>query len=291
MYWIAGEAVRIRDVIDALEKAYPTELAEDWDAVGLVCGDPDAIVQRVLFCVDPTEVTVDEAIDFGAQLLVSHHPLLLRGVHGVPADEHKGRVVHRLIRSGIGLYCAHTNADSANPGVSDALAEALGLRVQRPLVPHADGANTGLGRIGELPQAETFRTFVDRVAESLPTTAWGVRGAGDPERLIRTVAVSGGAGDSFLTHAHAAGVDAYVTADLRHHPAGEHLAQAEVPGVEVPALVDVAHWASEWPWCQQAADTVAAALPDTVEVLVSTRRTDPWTVHAGAATDPGRALA
>ncbi|GAA2349093.1 Nif3-like dinuclear metal center hexameric protein [Saccharopolyspora halophila] len=291
MYWNVGEAVRIGDVIGALEKAYPTELAESWDAVGLVCGDPDALVQRVLFCVDPTETTVDEAIDFGAQLLVSHHPLLLRGVHGVPADDHKGRVVHRLIRAGIGLYCAHTNADSANPGVSDALADAIGLRVDRPLAPHREGADTGLGRIGELPEPEPFRAFVQRVADNLPTTAWGVRGAGDPDREIRTVAVSGGSGDSFLDTATAAGVDAYVTADLRHHPAEEHQARSGVPGTVVPALVDVAHWASEWPWCQQAADVVAVALPDTVEVLVSTRRTDPWTVHAGAATNPGRALA
>jgi dinuclear metal center YbgI/SA1388 family protein len=291
MLWNVGETVRIRDVIGALEKAYPTGLAEDWDAVGLVCGDPDSVVQRVLFCVDPIEATVDEAIDFGAQLLISHHPLLLRGVHGVPADDHKGRVVHRLIRSGIGLYCAHTNADKANPGVSDALAGALGLTATRPLVPTAPGADTGLGRIGELARPEPFRTFVRRVADGLPTTAWGVRGAGDPDREIRRVAVCGGAGDSFLTTAAEAGVDAYVTADLRHHPAGEHLAQADVPGTSVPALVDVAHWASEWPWCQQAADLVSAALPDTVEVLVSTRRTDPWTVHAGATPDPGRALA
>ncbi|GAA4877566.1 Nif3-like dinuclear metal center hexameric protein [Saccharopolyspora cebuensis] len=284
-------AVRVRDVIEAMEAAYPPELAESWDAVGLVCGDPDAAVQRVLFCVDPVEATVDEAVDFGAQVVIAHHPLLLRGVHGVPADDPKGRVVHRLVRSGIALYCAHTNADSAIVGVSDALAEAIGVEVTGTLVPHAEGAGTGLGRIGELPEAEPFADFVRRVAEGLPTTAWGVRGAGDPDRPIRTVAVCGGAGDSFLDAATAAEVDAYVTADLRHHPAGEHAARADVPGAQVPALVDVAHWASEWPWCQQAADIVAAALPDTVEVLVSTRRTDPWTVHVGAAPDPGRALA
>jgi dinuclear metal center YbgI/SA1388 family protein len=285
-------SVRVQDVVAALEIAYPPGLAEGWDAVGLVCGDPQSAVQRVLFCVDPVESTVDEAADFGAQLLVAHHPLLLRGVHGVPANDPKGRLVHRLIRAGIGLYCAHTNADTAVQGVSDALAAAIGLTVQGPLEPHAEGASTGLGRIGVLPEAEPFGDFVRRVASHLPTTAWGVRGAGDPDRPIRKVAVCGGAGDSHLASASAAGVDAYVTADLRHHPAGEHIARGEVPGVEVPALVDVAHWASEWPWCQQAADVVAAALPDSVEVLVSTRRTDPWTTHAaGAAPDPGRAPA
>jgi dinuclear metal center YbgI/SA1388 family protein len=281
--------VRVRDVVAALEAAYPPALAESWDAVGLVCGDPDSALQRVLFSVDPVSSTVDEAADFGAQLLVTHHPLLLRGVHGVPANDPKGRLVHQLIRSGIALYCAHTNADSAPQGVSDALAEAIGLAVQRPLEPHFEGAGTGLGRIGVLPEPEPFDAFVRRVAGSLPTTAWGVRGAGAPDRPISRVAVCGGAGDAHLAAAVAAGVDAYVTADLRHHPAGEHVARGDVPGVDVPALVDVAHWASEWPWCQKAADMVAAALPDTVEVLVSTRRTDPWTTHAMGTPDAGKA--
>lgn len=279
----------IRDVVSALEAAYPPALAEGWDAVGLVCGDPAGTVARVLFCVDPVETTVDEAVEVGAQLMVAHHPLLFRGAHGVPADDPKGRVIHRLIRSGIGLYCAHTNADSAAHGVADALADAIGLCVQRPLEPHFDGATTGHGRIGVLAEAEPFEAFVRRVAQRLPATAWGVRGAGDPARPIKTAAVSGGSGDAFLDQAVAAGVDAYVTADLRHHPAAEHLARGDVPGVTVPALVDVAHWASEWPWCRQAADVVAAALRDMVEVLISTRRTDPWTIHVAGVPDAGKA--
>ena len=269
---------RIGDVVAALEAAYPPSLAQDWDAVGLVCGDPDEPVRRVLVAVDPVPETVQEALDDGAQLLVTHHPLLLRGVHGVPADEPKGALVHRLIRAGVALFTAHTNADAADPGVSDALAAALGLDVTGPLVPDSAArslATTGLGRIGVLPAPESFGAFVDRVQRALPATAWGVRAAGDPSRTVTRVAVCGGAGDSALEDATAAGVDAYVTADLRHHPASEHLLGGG------PALVDVAHWASEQPWCSQAADVVRAALGSSVEVRVSTRRTDPWTIGSG----------
>lgn len=270
----------VRDVTAALETAYPPELAEEWDAVGLVCGDPDEPVERVLVCVDAVDATVDEAVELGAQLIVAHHPLLLRGVHGVPADSTKGRLVHWMIRAGIALFCAHTNADSATPGVSDALAAAIGLTVFRPLAPRSEQGDTGIGRIGELAAAEPLRAFVQRVAAALPATEPGVNGAGDPERMIRTVAVSGGAGDSYLAAATSAGVDAYVTADLRHHPASEHLEPGALAGASVPALVGVTHWASEWPWCEQAADVIRAACPGTVEVQVSRRCTDPWSIRA-----------
>ena len=376
----------VADVIAVLEAAYPPALAADWDAVGLVCGDPTEPVRSVVFAVDPVPATVAEAAD--AQLLVTHHPLLLRGVHGVGADTPKGALLHRLIRSGTALFTAHTNADAADPGVSDALAAAIGVEVRGPLIPapaapldkiitfipvgpeisavrdalSAAGAGRigdysdcsfatagtgqfkplagahptigdvgrlervaetklemilprarraavvaalraahpyeepafdvfevaelpstrGLGRIGRLPAPQPLAAFTERVAAGLPPTSWGVRAAGDRQRLIETVAVCGGAGDSALDAAVAAGVDAYVTADLRHHPASEHLLAGSLPTRPTPALIDVAHWASEWPWCQQAADVVHAALGGSVEVRVSRRRTDPWTVAPSA---------
>ncbi|HEX8760582.1 MAG TPA: Nif3-like dinuclear metal center hexameric protein [Pseudonocardiaceae bacterium] len=264
--------VTVRDVVAVLEAAYPPVLAEGWDAVGLVCGDPAEPVQRVLVAVDPVAETVAEALEQDVQLLITHHPLLLRGVHGVPADDPKGVLVHRLVRAGVGLFCAHTNADAAQPGVSDALAHALGLQVTGVLDFHEESSGTGLGRICELIHPESLQVFTSRVVDALPETAWGVRAAGDPQRPIRTVAVCGGAGDSLLSAAASAGVDAFVTADLRHHPASEHLA------ADGPALVDVAHWASEHPWCAQAAAVVSAAFGGTVDVHVSYRRTDPWTI-------------
>lgn len=367
---------RLADVIDVLDDAYPPGLAQSWDSVGLVCGDPDDVLSSVTVAVDATAAVVDEVPDGG--LLLAHHPLLLRGVDTVAASTAKGALVHRLIRSGRSLFTAHTNADSASPGVSDALARALGLTVEAVLEPSpalpeldkwvifvpaenadavraavfaagagrigdysqcswsvtgtgqflpGDGASpaigsvgavervvedrveviapararrevltamraahpyeepafdifalapppadVGLGRIGSLGQPESLNAFVSRVRSGLPQTSWGVRAAGDPGMTVSRVAVCGGAGDSLLDAAAAAGVQAYVTADLRHHPADEHLRASAV------ALIDVAHWASEYPWCEQSADVLRAAFGGALSVRVCSIRTDPWNV-------------
>ncbi|MFF5261012.1 Nif3-like dinuclear metal center hexameric protein [Actinomadura viridis] len=268
--------MRLSHVIEVIEELYPPSWAEPWDAVGLACGDPGQEVGRVLLAVDPVAAVVDEALEWGADLVITHHPLLLRPVNGVAATTPKGRLIHRLITHGVALYTAHTNADVADPGVSDALARAVGLAGElRPMVPAADDPRRGLGRIGELPEPVPLRTFTATVAAGLPATAWGVRAAGDPERTVRTVAVCGGAGDSLLDTARAAGVDVYLTADLRHHPASEF---AEHDG---PALIDAAHWATEWPWLADAERRLAGSAGDagTLETRVSTLVTDAWRLH------------
>ncbi|MFJ2953670.1 Nif3-like dinuclear metal center hexameric protein [Streptomyces sp. NPDC087270] len=278
-------APSLADVLAALDALWPPELAESWDAVGLVCGDPSAEVTRVLFAVDPVQEVVDEAVRLGADLIVTHHPLYLRGTTTVapvgPAG-FKGRVVHDLIRGGIALLVAHTNADRADPGVSDALAAALDLRVTGPLVPDPTdpAGRRGLGRLCALDAPLTLAEFAARAARDLPGTAAGVRVAGDPDSTIRTVAVCGGSGDSLFAEVRAAGVDAFLTADLRHHPASE--ARQAGP----PALVDAAHWATEWPWCEQAAgqlDEISDRHGWNLRTHVSRAVTDPWTIHAPSA--------
>ncbi|RAV33974.1 Nif3-like dinuclear metal center hexameric protein [Corynebacterium heidelbergense] len=118
-----------------MDRAYPPHLAEDWDAVGLICGDPGEAVSSVAFALDCTDAVAERAIELGADMLVVHHPLLLRGVTGVPADHPKGQIIHRLIREGVALFAAHTNADAARPGVNDRLAELLGITPGAPLRP------------------------------------------------------------------------------------------------------------------------------------------------------------
>lgn len=127
--------VQLRDVTGLMDRWYPPHLASDWDAVGLVCGDPDQEVRRVLLAVDPAPAVVDEALDLDADLVLTHHPLLLKGVHSVAADTPKGRVLHRLIRGGCALFSAHTNADAPTGGVNESLALALGLHAPEVIVP------------------------------------------------------------------------------------------------------------------------------------------------------------
>jgi dinuclear metal center YbgI/SA1388 family protein len=363
---------RVADVVGALDELYPPAWAESWDAVGLVVGDPDAAVRRVLFAIDPVAAVVTEAADRGADLLVTHHPLYLRGTTSVAATDPKGRVVHRLVSGGCALFVAHTNADVASPGVSDALAATMGLLDVRPLSPlaadpldklvvfvpvadadrvldavAAEGAGAigdyercawrttgegtfrplpgsspsigsvgeivsveearlevvlprgrrdavvrallaahpyeepaydvlelaavlgprGLGRVGRLPVPMTLAELTRAAAAALPATTCGVRAAGDPSKVVETLAVCGGAGDGLLSEA--AGADAFLTSDLRHHPTSE--------GPEGLALLDAAHWATEWPWLADAASRLSAATG--VDAAVSTIVTDPWTVH------------
>lgn len=270
-------AATLGQLMLAVEELWPESLAESWDEVGLVAGHPSAEVTRVMFAVDPTIEVIDEAIEWGAELLITHHPLLLKGVTSVAANTPKGRAVHRLIESGTALLTVHTNGDSAVGGVSDVLADALGLENVSPLTPAADGLpEEGIGRVGDLSESMTLGDFAARVFGILPAVAGGVRVSGDKDGLVQRVAVCGGAGDSLFGEVRASNADLYVTADLRHHPASE---AREAAVNDRPYLIDVSHFASEWLWLPAAAEALGNVLGDQgldVEIRVSTTNSDPW---------------
>lgn len=252
---------------------WPVDTAESWDQVGLVTGSSDAPLRKVLLAVDAVGATIDEAIEWGADALITHHPLLLRGIHSVAEDTAKGALIARLIRGNCALIAAHTNADQPAGGVSDVIARRLGLRDAQPIVPRAEDPSSGIGRVGTLDQPVSLREFASMVASVMPTTVSGVRVAGDPGRQVQQIALLGGAGDSLLDHPVVRSADVYLTSDLRHHPAQESLELSAVLGG--PALIDVAHWASESLWLDGAADLLTQLLPG-IECRVSALRTDPW---------------
>ncbi len=259
----------LADVVDLLHAWYPPETADGFDAVGLVVGDPSAEVAKVMFAVDPTIEVAREAVEWGADLLVVHHPLFLTPVSSVAATTPKGRTLHALTSGGCALLTAHTNADQASSGVSESLALTLGLRDLAPILPASEGATTGTGRVGTVAET-TLDAFAARVGEALPPTAHGVRVAGARDRVVRRVAVCGGSGDFLLDELAHGDVDVYVTSDLRHHRAAEFLEH------DGPALVDVAHWAAEWTWLPVVEARLREVMGDRVGTRVSTQCTDPW---------------
>lgn len=268
----------VRDVMEVCEELWPSKWAEDWDSVGLAVGDPDAEVTRIHCALDPTDDVIAEAVELGADLLFTHHPLMLRGVRSVAADTLKGGAVHTLIRSGIAQFNAHTNADSAIGGVSDVLAEIIGLQDVAPLAQTPDAPEgVGLGRVGTIEPAAVEDVAV-RLARGVDLSVRGIAIGGDPGAEVARVAVLGGAGDSMFDAARAAGAELYITSDLRHHPASEALDTGLRTGA-LKHLIDISHYSAESAWIPRAAEQLGAALAErghSVEVTVSEICTDPW---------------
>lgn len=262
--------ITVDAVGDILGELYPPSTAEGWDRVGPVTGDPDDQVRAILLTVDVTDAVIEQAIHLGANLIIAHHPLLLRGIHAVEPGNPKGRMITDLIRNRIGLITAHTNADIPTDGVADCLAGALGLEQTRPLQESVAVPGAGMGRVGRIAPTR-LGDFARSVARVLPATAVGVRVAGDPQRTISTVALQGGAGDDLLEVARHCGADVYLTSDLRHHPASEAIAWADAP-----ALIDVPHWAAEWTWLPTLRSLLQQRLTEEAPITVSEIRTDPW---------------
>ena len=262
----------VADVCSVVERLWPIAGAEGWDAAGLLSGHPASIVTSLHLAVDAVPAVADEAIAVGAELLFVHHPLLLRGVTSVAQTSFKGAVLATLIRGGCALVSAHTNADVVETGTSAELAYRVGIVEAAPIVA-GDRSTGGIGRFGRLATPTTLGRLARQLGDLLPATASGIRVSGEFDRVIETVALCGGAGDSLLGEPAVLAADVYITSDLRHHPASAFREDAKL--LQGPGLIDISHWASEWLWLDTAADELRAALPD-LAITVSDLRTDPW---------------
>jgi dinuclear metal center YbgI/SA1388 family protein len=261
----------LTELIASFETLWPLSGAEEWDRPGLTVGQKTKDINKVLLSVDVTAEVIAEARLLGCELIVSHHPLLLKGVNYLAEDQLKGELVSMAVINSIAIYSAHTNADIVFGGVSDVLAKAIGLIDAKALVETAAGV--GHGRIGRLDQPLTLEDFARRVSSILPKSNAPVRVAGDRSKQIETVAVVGGAGDSFISDAQAKGADCLVTSDLRHHVSLDAVSDPSKP----LALIDISHFAAESVWLAPTAKALAKLHPNT-EFLVSEVVTDPWTM-------------
>lgn len=246
--------IQVKQVLQCLEQAAPYELAESWDNVGLLVGDPEAQVEGVLCALDITEAVVEEAAERGCNLIVAHHPVIFTSVSRVTSDTVTGKILISMIRKGISGICMHTNMDCASAGVNDLLAASLGLTDVENM---EAGEGGNLGRVGNLPRDMTLEEFAKHVKISLG--AGGVRVA-DGGKPVRRVAVGGGACGKLMDFAVRKGADTFVIGDCSY----DIMMKAHDIGLN---LLDAGHFPTENPVARGFRDLIAEQFPNlTVEV-------------------------
>ena len=205
--------MKVKDIIKVIEDFAPLSIQEGWDNSGLCVGSPEDEVTSVLLALDCTPALVDEAVACGADMIVTHHPLIFSGLKKISPDDLVGAAVIKAVMHGICVYAAHTNADKVIAGVSGAMAARLGL--EDVAILDEDGDGTGLGVVGNLPQPMTSAEAVEFVKERFSLKA--MRTSRPVEGMISRVAMCGGSGGSLIGAAKAAGAQLYISGDISYH--------------------------------------------------------------------------
>jgi dinuclear metal center YbgI/SA1388 family protein len=253
----------VHDVARFLDQFAPPRLAEEWDNVGLLVGDPDGSVARVMTCLTVTPATAAEAVQQQAELIVAHHPLPFQPLRRLTTETTPGRLLYGLISAEVAVYSPHTAFDSAAEGINQRLAAGLGLRDIAPLVPHDEGLGTG--RHGLLPEPLRLEDLGRRLAGFLGVEGLGV--VGDFDQPVRHVAVGCGAAGELLDAARRSGCDAMVLGEARFHACLE--AEASGLGMLLPG-----HFASERFAVECLAEVLSRQFPD-LEVWAASQERDP----------------
>lgn len=247
----------VQDILTFIETLAPRELKMDWDNVGLNCGSRNNAVTKILVALDPFEHVCQEAVDMGADLVVTHHPLIFRPIPMVTDDAAVTRGIMNLCRHGISHICAHTNLDCAEGGVNDVLAQVLGLKNVEKI-----GAYGGMMRCGEV-DAQSVDAFLAQVKEKLNCPGLRYCDGGKP---VQKVAVGGGSCSDGLMDVIHAGCDTFVTADVKYNGFWD----AQEQGV---TLIDAGHFYTENPIVAVLAEKIRHAFPG-VEVKISETHAD-----------------
>ena len=227
---------KCKDIIGFIEKLAPTNLAEDWDNVGLMVGDLEAEVKTILVALDINDEVIDEAITKNADMIITHHPFIFGSIKKINSESAVGRRSIKLIKNGIAVYSAHTNLDIAKNGTNDVLANLIGISNRDFLI--VTGENNGLGRVGELGEPIKFIDFARDLKNKLGMK--NVTITGDTEKVIKKIGLctGQGSGSEYMAKAKELGCDAYVTGDLRYH-------EAQYANNIDLCVVDITHYESE----------------------------------------------
>ncbi|WP_166831485.1 Nif3-like dinuclear metal center hexameric protein [Thalassoroseus pseudoceratinae] len=260
----------LADITQFLDQQNPPDLAEDWDNVGLLLGDPQSKTIRVLTCLTLTPDVAAEAVNKNVNLIVSHHPILFRPIQKIASTTSEGAMLLKLIQHGIAVYSPHTAFDSAAEGINQQIAMRFGLTEIQPLRPTDENESIGTGRFGELPERMSLKELAARIRDEFRLPA--VQFAGDPDMSVQRLGIACGSAAEFLTDARKAGCQAFLTGEARFHSALE----ARTEGI---GLILIGHYASERPAVEQLATVIADQFPQ-LDVWASDVETDPlqWSI-------------
>lgn len=250
--------IKVSEIAEKIEELAPKNLAEPWDNVGLMVGDAQQEVSTVYLTLDVTSSAVEAAAKCGAQLIVSHHPLLFSPLKSVTEQEVTGSIVRTLIKNDISVYSAHTNLDKADGGMNDILCERIGINDPRTYTDNECTAPDGktldnIGRIGTLDAPTEMADFVDYVRNVLGCRA--ISYTGDLSDVVSTAAVCSGSGGDLIYNAYNAGADVYITSEIKHHEAQLALEL----GIN---LIDAGHFETENIVCDFFEEYLGSAFPE-----------------------------
>jgi len=277
-----GTGLSVKNLLETLDKIAAFDLAEQWDNVGLMLGDPDQQIRSILVALDPTEEVLAEAKECGADCIITHHPLIFNPLKAIYTNQPLGRFLRQAIKNEISVIGCHTNLDQAIGGVNDVFANNLGMVESRPLTPigknpdtagNLEGAGAGFGRVGRLAETLSRKAFIERLCAVLNLPV--LRMAGQVPEEVNTVAVCGGSGSELAEEAFASGAQVYVTGEVKHSMAR----WAEASGF---CIVDAGHFATENPVIKSLVKALEGVFSErglSIPVRPSAKQQDPFTYH------------
>lgn len=255
----------VGSLAEFLNQLAPLSLSEDWDNTGLLVGDADRPVSKLMTCLTVTESVVNEAVSEDVDLIVSHHPILFRAAKKITTETAEGRMLLKLIANGVAVYSPHTAFDSCRAGINQQLADAFGLQQIHGLRQSGLDEHPGSGRWGSLPESLALPVFLKRVKHVVSAEYLEV--SGQLDSAVRNVAVACGSAAEFLTDAIQSGCDTFVTGEARFHSALE----AQAARVN---LILVGHYESERPAVEWLAEEIETSIPG-LEVRASKMDSNP----------------
>ena len=265
--------MKLRELLDRIRLKYPEELQYSWDNSSLNLGDLDQDINKIMLTLEITNRTIDEAIEKGVDLVISHHPFLMSKVNQIRTDTIKGGLIYKMIRNNISAYCMHTSYDMAEDGLNDYFFDLLGIKdrqvldVESSLDYYNDGKEYGLGRLADLEKPIEIGDLISSLKDKLNIDH--ARYVGPKDLLINKIAVVTGNGSEFFQLAKSKGCDILITGDLKYHQAMDAL------DIDM-ALLDFGHYGTEHIFSKSVYNYINSISGD-IEVLISEKNIDPFT--------------